>query len=100
MSQSDPSNKGVLPSVVIGASILLFILSLPVLLIGALDWFISPSDFIGGGGRSGGGMMFDAGLEPGKPAPVLVAEGWINGNAPTPEILNGKVVVIDAWASW
>jgi thiol-disulfide isomerase/thioredoxin len=29
--------------------------------------------------------------------PELVAEGWINGEAPTSESLAGKVVVLEAW---
>jgi thiol-disulfide isomerase/thioredoxin len=32
--------------------------------------------------------------------PPIQAAGWINGNAPSPESLKGKVVVLDAWAHW
>lgn len=35
-----------------------------------------------------------------QPAPPIKAAGWINGPGPTPESLSGKVVVLDAWASW
>lgn len=40
------------------------------------------------------------GLAVGRPAPPLKAAGWINGKAPTESELAGKVVVVDAWASW
>ncbi|QDU44024.1 Thiol-disulfide oxidoreductase ResA [Symmachiella dynata] len=40
------------------------------------------------------------GLAPGAPAPAIKAVGWINGEAPTAESLEGKVVVVDAWAYW
>lgn len=40
------------------------------------------------------------GLAPGASMPRLQAEGWINGDAPTEEELRGKVVVVDAWATW
>jgi thiol-disulfide isomerase/thioredoxin len=39
-------------------------------------------------------------LKPGKPFPPLVAEGWFNGDAPTPEELKGEIYVVDIWASW
>lgn len=40
------------------------------------------------------------GLAPGNPAPPLQASGWVNGTPPTAESLAGKVVVVDAWATW
>jgi thiol-disulfide isomerase/thioredoxin len=40
------------------------------------------------------------GLPVGSDAPVITAQGWVNGNAPTTEELKGKVVVVDAWATW
>jgi thiol-disulfide isomerase/thioredoxin len=40
------------------------------------------------------------GLEPGKPAPVIEAAGWFNGQPPSSGGLRGKVVVVDAWATW
>jgi thiol-disulfide isomerase/thioredoxin len=40
------------------------------------------------------------GLPPGNPAPAITAAGWINGEAPTPATLAGKVVVVEAWATW
>ena len=40
------------------------------------------------------------GLEPGKLAPKLKAEGWLNGDAPIDADLAGKVLVVDAWAYW
>ncbi|HEY2837788.1 MAG TPA: TlpA disulfide reductase family protein [Pirellulales bacterium] len=39
-------------------------------------------------------------LRAGKPFPPLMAEGWFNGEAPTPEELKGQVFVVDVWASW
>jgi thiol-disulfide isomerase/thioredoxin len=36
----------------------------------------------------------------GRPAPVIRAEGWLNGPGPTEDELQGKVVVLDAWAYW
>jgi thiol-disulfide isomerase/thioredoxin len=40
------------------------------------------------------------GLGPGSPMPSIQAAGWINGSAPSPESLKGKVLVVDAWAYW
>ena len=39
------------------------------------------------------------GLPPGEVAPAIQAAAWLNGEAPTPESLAGKVIVLDAWAS-
>ncbi len=36
----------------------------------------------------------------GRPSPMIKAEGWINGDAPTKESLTGKVVLMHAWATW
>lgn len=41
-----------------------------------------------------------AGLPVGSPLPRIKAAGWLNGPAPRLGELNGKVLVIDAWASW
>ena len=41
-----------------------------------------------------------AGLAVGEPAPPIQAEGWLNGEPVTSASLAGKVVVVDAWASW
>ena len=94
MSQSNSSKTVVWILVIIGGVGLFFFLLIPAALIGMVIWFSSFPDFFGGWGT------MDAGLEPGEPAPALVAEGWINGNAPTPESLEGKVVFVEAWASW
>jgi thiol-disulfide isomerase/thioredoxin len=40
------------------------------------------------------------GLGPGSSMPPIQATGWINGPAPSPESLKGKVLVVDAWAYW
>ena len=91
MSQSNSSKKVVGILVSIGAAGLFAFLLIPAALV---VWLSSSPDFFGGWGTMG------AGLETGEPAPALVAEGWINGNAPTPESLDGKVVFVEAWASW
>ncbi|MBI3270345.1 MAG: hypothetical protein HYZ53_15155 [Planctomycetes bacterium] len=39
-------------------------------------------------------------LAPGKAAPELKAEGWLNGDAPAPDALKGKVRVLDFFAFW
>lgn len=36
----------------------------------------------------------------GTAAPAIRAQGWFNGPAIKPEDLEGKVVVVDAWAFW
>lgn len=33
-------------------------------------------------------------------APEIAAAGWLNGPGPTAEDLEGKVIVLDAWAFW
>lgn len=40
------------------------------------------------------------GATPGQPLPNLTAAGWLNGNPPDPARFEGKVLVIDAWATW
>ena len=40
------------------------------------------------------------GLAVGQPAPKIEAAGWLNGNPPSESDLKGKVVVVEAWASW
>ena len=95
MSQSDSSKKVVWILAIIGGVGLFAFLLIPAAFFGMFFWLSSSSpDFFGGLGT------MNAGLEPGEPAPALVAEGWINGNAPTPESLGGKVVFVEAWASW
>ncbi|MCH8830914.1 MAG: hypothetical protein IID45_15170 [Planctomycetes bacterium] len=46
----------------------------------------------------GGGA--NSGLAVGQDAPEINPAGWVNGPAPTGEKLAGKVIVVDAWASW
>jgi thiol-disulfide isomerase/thioredoxin len=36
----------------------------------------------------------------GSPLPTLAAAGWLNGEAPSPEALEGHVLVVHAWAHW
>lgn len=40
------------------------------------------------------------GANPGQQLPKLEAIGWLNGDPPRAEELRGRVVVIDAWATW
>jgi len=40
------------------------------------------------------------GLPVGEIAPPIRAQGWINGDAPTPEELAGQVYVVDMWATY
>jgi thiol-disulfide isomerase/thioredoxin len=40
------------------------------------------------------------GLSVGEPAPELVADVWVKGNAPDPAALDGEVYVVVAWATW
>ncbi|MBI2921410.1 MAG: hypothetical protein HYY18_10040 [Planctomycetes bacterium] len=39
-------------------------------------------------------------LAPGQIAPMLKADGWLNGEAPTAKLVEGKVWVIDFFAHW
>ena len=39
-------------------------------------------------------------LSPKGPVPAISAAGWVNGEAPTKQSLDGKVVVICVWATW
>ncbi len=50
--------------------------------------------------RSGVGLSTRGGAASGEQAPPIQATGWLNGPAPTSDELQGKVVVVDAWASW
>ncbi len=36
-------------------------------------------------------------METGRVLPKIVADGWLNGDAPTAEQLKGKVIVVNAW---
>ena len=51
-------------------------------------------------------LLFRAAMAPpvsaqiGKQFAPIEALGWINGSAPTPEDLKGKILVVDAWAFW
>lgn len=46
---------------------------------------------------SEGGM---AQLKVGATAPPIEAAGWVNGNPHENDYLKGKVIVVDAWATW
>ena len=51
--------------------------------------------FVGCRSRESGGPL-GAGATP----PALLAEGWLNGTAPSKSDLAGKVIVVDVWAHW
>lgn len=46
-----------------------------------------------------GSQTRDAGLEVGQPMPKLEGTGSVNGALPTPDDLEGKVVVVHCWAT-
>lgn len=50
--------------------------------------------------RGGANATKYGGLEPGNKIPRIEALAWLNGPAPTVESLKGKVLVVDAWATW
>ena len=87
---ANSSDRLVLIFVVIGVVGLFGCVVLPMAMMGAFLWI----------GPLGGFPDLDPGLQPGESAPALVAAGWLNGNAPTAESLHGRVVVVEAWASW
>lgn len=91
MPQSDSSNRAVWILAIVGVVGVLAVVALPLAFFAYLFWMFSPG---------GGFGPLPAGLEVSEPAPALVAEGWINGPAPTEETLEGKVVLVEAWASW
>ena len=39
-------------------------------------------------------------LASGRLAPPIRADGWVNGDPPTPESLANRVVLVEAWATW
>ena len=49
---------------------------------------------------AGCGIQGDGPLGRGATSPRLLAEGWLNGTAPSESELAGKVVVVDVWAHW
>ncbi|MBM83276.1 MAG: redoxin [Planctomycetaceae bacterium] len=40
------------------------------------------------------------GLEVGSPAPHIYAMEWVNDPPPKPNELKGKIIVVNAWATW
>lgn len=54
-----------------------------------LMWALLASHRPSGGGRAVG-----------TPLPPLRAAGWLNGPAPKPGEFDGKVLVVDVWATW
>jgi len=74
-----------------------FLIALGLVLSGAIifsAWFAFK---LPGPGMTGGEM---AQLKVGATAPPLNAAGWVNGNPHETDYLNGKVIVVDAWATW
>jgi thiol-disulfide isomerase/thioredoxin len=48
----------------------------------------------------GGSDAKDPGLAIGQPLPALAGTGTVNGPLPSAEDLQGKVVVVNCWATW
>jgi hypothetical protein len=44
--------------------------------------------------------MSPPGVSVGDPAPKIEAKSWFNGKAPSAKKLEGKVVLLEFWASW
>jgi thiol-disulfide isomerase/thioredoxin len=71
-----------------------WLLLIPVIVVGALLLIVVISD-----GKKPG-LSKIGGIGPGEPAPAIEALGWINGEPPSPADRAGRIVVVDAWASW
>lgn len=87
MSQAPKSNGSMfmgLILIVLGVGLLSFVFSL----------------FLKEGAGPRHSQFHHGGLGPGNPMPAIHAEGWLNGSGPAPGSLNGKVLVVDAWAHW
>ncbi len=69
---------------------ILFLLLSLAIGVAALAWMLSPRSFIPFFGSSLTGIRM----------PAIEAAGWINGPPPDHDVLVGKVVVIEVWASW
>lgn len=66
-----------------------------LIFVAAAGWLLSL--YIRGPAQRGGAQP--TGLI-GRPAPELRVAGWINGPGPSAADLQGKIVVVDAWAYW
>ena len=99
MSNSDPEKNEPLPSSAITpeatgrppANRPLLDMTLVVLTVVVVAWAMSW--FLGGNVDP----EQRGGLETGRDMPNIVADGWLNGTAPTADQLEGKVVVVSAW---
>ena len=70
------------PSSLVG---FLKIVGIPVVVVGGLILWIKLSTLQIGG------------ITPGNNSPTISAAGWLNGDAPKPDELKGKVVVVHGW---
>jgi len=50
--------------------------------------------------KNAGNGPLTGGLTTGNRAPEIKAIGWAHGEAPTAAALEGKVIVVNAWATW
>jgi thiol-disulfide isomerase/thioredoxin len=87
-----------------GKDYTLLLLAIPVVVVlalvamGLFTGGDQPGQPLGGTGmQMGGKRPRMGGIAPGETAPVIRAEGWINGEPPE---LTGRVVLLDLWASW
>lgn len=74
-----------------------FLVALALVITGAIffsSWFAF---------RTPGPIMTEGGmakLKVGAVAPPIQAAGWVNGDPHQDDYLKGKVIVVDAWATW
>ncbi len=74
----------------------LVLILLVVGVLALLLWMMRAANLFQNNGQPESGY----GIGPGQTAPPIKADGWINGEPPSPEERRDKVVVVEAWAHW